>query len=137
MNISGSVGDHLLTGLIAVESATEGKKWKPFKFNYSVGAPNAAVSAADLQVLYRGWNNKIKVSASGYNPESVKVSCSGCSISSAPDKDGNYTAKAPSGRSKEAFITVSAIDDNGKSVELARERFRIFPLPKPTVSILY
>ena len=133
LNISGSVGDHLLTGLIAVESATEGKKWKPFKFNYSVGAPNAAVSAADLQVLYRGWNNKIKVSASGYNPESVKVSCSGCSISSAPDKDGNYTAKAPSGRSKEAFITVSAIDDNGKSVELARERFRIFPLPKPSV----
>jgi gliding motility-associated protein GldM len=133
LNITGSVGEHILTGLIAVESATEGKTWKPFKFNYSVGAPNAAVSAADLQVLYRGWNNKIKVSASGYNPENVKVSCSGCNISGAPDKDGNYTAKAPSGRSKEAFITVSAIDDNGKTVELARERFRIFPLPKPSV----
>lgn len=133
LNISGSVGDHIMTGLIAVESATEGKKWKPWNFNYSVGAPNAAVSAADLQVLYRGWKNKIKVSASGYKPENVKVSCSGCSISSAPDKDGNYTATAPGGRAKEAFIVVSAIDDNGKNVELTRERFRIFPLPKPTV----
>ena len=133
LNISGSVGDHIMTGLIAVESATEGKKWKPWKFNYSVGAPNAAVSAADLQVLYRGWKNKIKVSASGYKPENVKVSCSGCSISSTTDKDGNYTATAPGGRAKEAFIIVSAIDDNGKNVELTRERFRIFPLPKPTV----
>ena len=133
LNISGSVGDHIMTGLIAVESATEGKKWKPWKFNYSVGAPNAAVSAADLQVLYRGWKNKIKVSASGYKPENVKVSCSGCSISSATDKDGNYTATAPGGRAKEAFIIVSAIDENGKNVELTRERFRIFPLPKPTV----
>ena len=100
-----------MTGLIAVESATEGKKWKPWQFNYSVGAPNAAVSAADLQVLYRGWNNKIKVSASGYKPESIKISCSGCSITSSPDKDGNYIAKAPGGRGKAAFITVSAIDD--------------------------
>ena len=133
LNISGSVGDHIMTGLIAVESATEGKKWKPWNFNYSVGAPNAAVSAADLQVLYRGWKNKIKVSASGYKPENIKVSCSGCSISSAPDKDGNYIATAPGGRAKEAFITVSAIDDNGKTVELTREVFRIFPLPKPTV----
>jgi gliding motility-associated protein GldM len=133
LNITGSVGDHIMTGLIAVESATEGKKWKPWNFNYSVGAPNAAVSAADLQVLYRGWKNKIKVSASGYKPENVKVSCSGCSISSAPDKDGNYTATAPGGRAKEAFIIVSAIDENGKNVELTRERFRIFPLPKPTV----
>jgi gliding motility-associated protein GldM len=133
LNISGSVGDHTMTGLIAVESATEGKKWKPWQFNYSVGAPNAAVSAADLQVLYRGWNNKIKVSASGYKPESIKISCSGCSITSSPDKDGNYIAKAPGGRGKEAFITVSAIDDNGKNVELTKERFRIFNLPKPTV----
>lgn len=133
LNISGSVGDHIMTGLIAVESATEGKKWKPWQFNYSVGAPNAAVSAADLQVLYRGWNNKIKVSASGYKPESIKISCSGCSITSSPDKDGNYIAKAPGGRGKEAFITVSAIDDNGKNVELTKERFRIFNLPKPTV----
>ncbi len=132
MNLAGGVGDHIITGLVAVESATEGKKWKPWKFKYSVGAPNAAVSAADLQVLYRNWKNKIKVSASGYNPEKVKVSCSGCSISSAPDKDGNYTATVGGGRAKSAQIKVSAIDDNGKSVELANETFRIFPLPKPT-----
>jgi len=129
--ISGSVGDHILTGEIAVKEKGV-KKWKPWKFNYSVGAPNAAVSAADLQVLYRNWKNKIKVSASGYKPESIKVSCSGCSISSTQDSEGNYTATVSGGRAKTAQIRVSAIDDNGKSVELANETFRIFPLPKPT-----
>jgi len=129
--LSGSVGDHILTGEIAVKEKGV-KKWKPWKFNYAVGAPNAAVAAADLQVLYRNWKNKIKVSASGYKPESVKVSCSGCSISSSPDSEGNYTATVSGGRAKTAQIRVSAIDDNGKSVELANETFRIFPLPKPT-----
>ena len=58
VNISGSVGDHILSGFIAVKEKGV-KKWKPWKFNYSVGAPNAAISAADLQVLYLNWNNRI------------------------------------------------------------------------------
>ncbi len=122
-------GDHFITGEIAVkEKGVE--KWKPWDFHYSVGSPSAAVSAADLQVLYKGWKNKIKIAAAGYSSEKVTVSCSGCSISSSADKDGNYTATVT--RGKEAFITVSAVDDNGKKVELAKERFRIFNLPPPT-----
>ena len=57
------------------------EKWKPCKFDYSVGAPNATVSAYDLMVLYAGgWKNRIKVSAGGFDPSSVSVTCSGCSI---------------------------------------------------------
>ena len=68
---------HYVEGTIEVKEKGAIKK-KPWKFNYSVGAPNAAVAAADLAVLYKGWDNKIKVSASGYDPEAIKVSCSGC-----------------------------------------------------------
>ena len=129
LNFSGGPGDHTIVGEIAVkEKGVE--KWKPWKFHYSVGSPSAAVSAADLQVLYKGWKNKIKVAAAGYSSEKVSVSCSGCSISSKPDKDGIYTATVSKG--KKATITVSALDDNGKKVELAKEEFRIFNLPPPT-----
>jgi hypothetical protein len=76
VRMSGSVGDHMLVGEIAVKEKGI-KKWNPWKFNYAVGAPNAAIAAADLQVLYLNWKNKIKVSASGYKPESVKVLCKG------------------------------------------------------------
>ena len=130
VSISGSVGDHILSGFIAVKEKGV-KKWKPWKFNYSVGAPNAAVSAADLQVLYIGWNNRIKVSASGYKPESIRLSGRGCSVKG-PDSQGYYIATVTNGKSKEAKLIVSATDDNGKNVELANETFRVFPLPKPT-----
>jgi gliding motility-associated protein GldM len=130
VSITGSVGDHTLAGFIAVKEKGV-KKWKPWKFNYSVGAPNAAVSAADLQVLYIGWNNRIKVSASGYKPEAIRLSGRGCSVKG-PDSKGYYIANVTNGRAKEAKLIVSATDDNGKNVELANETFRVFPLPKPT-----
>jgi len=130
VNISGSVGDHTLAGFIAVKEKGV-KKWKPWKFNYSVGAPNAAISAADLQVLYLNWNNKIRVSASGYKPESIKLIGRGCSVRG-PDSKGFYTAVVTNVRAREAKLIVTGIDDKGKSNELANETFRIFPLPKPT-----
>ena len=130
VGITGSVGDHILSGFIAVKEKGV-KKWKPWKFNYSVGAPNAAISAADLQVLYINWNNKIRVSASGYKPESIKLSGRGCTVRG-PDSKGFYIATVTNVRAKEAKLIVTGIDDKGKSNELANETFRIFPLPKPT-----
>ena len=57
----------------------------------------------------------------------------GCRVSG-PDSKGYYTAAVTNVRAKTAKLIVSAVDDNGKSVELANEEFRIFPLPKPTAS---
>lgn len=130
LKLSGSVGDHFLFGEVAVkEKGVE--KWRPWKFNYSVGSPNAAIANNDLLVLYGGgWKNKIKVSASGYKPESIKLTGTNCKISG-PDKDGMYIANVPDVRRKIAVLTVSATDDNGASVKLATEEFRLFPLPPP------
>jgi len=128
--LSGSVGDHVLSGLIAVKEKGI-KKWKPWQFNYSVGAPNAAIANNDLLVLYGGgWKNKIKVSASGFKPESIKLTGTNCKISG-PDKDGMYIAIVPDVRRKLAVLTVSATDDKGSTVKLATEEFRLFALPPP------
>ena len=130
VNISGSIGDHVLSGLIAVKEKGV-KKWKPWQFRYSVGSPSAAIENADLLVLYGGgWKNKMYVSASGYKSESVKVTATNCKISG-PDSKGMYTATVSDVRKKVATIRVSAIDDNGKTVELAKKDFRLFGLPEP------
>ena len=131
VSITGSVGDHILSGFIAVKEKGV-KKWKPWKFNYSVGSPNAAIAAADLQVLYMNWDNKIRVSASGYKPESIRLSARGGVSIKGPDSKGFYIAKVTNVRAKDTKLVVTATDDNGKNVELASEVFRIFPLPKPT-----
>jgi hypothetical protein len=129
VSITGSVGDHILSGFIAIKEKGV-KKWKPWKFNYSVGAPNAAISALDLQVLYLGWDNRIRVSASGYKPESIKLIGKGCTVRG-PDSKGNYIAKVTNPRLKTANLIVTGIDDKGKSNTLANEVFRVFPLPPP------
>ena len=48
LTLSGGVGTHVVEGTIEVKEKGAVKK-KPWKFNYTVGAPNAAVSATDLQ----------------------------------------------------------------------------------------
>ena len=99
VNISGSIGDHVLSGLIAVKEKGV-KKWKPWQFRYSVGSPSAAIENADLLVLYGGgWKNKMYVSASGYKSESVKVTATNCKISG-PDSKGMYTATVADVRKK-------------------------------------
>jgi len=130
MMLSGSVGDHLISGLIAVKEKGI-KKWKPWQFRYAVGAPNAAISAADLQVLYINWKNKLKVSASGYKPEAIRVKGIGCSVSSKPDGKGFYIATVSNVRAKEARLIVEATAEDGSTAKLADETFRVFPLPKP------
>ena len=131
VSITGSVGDHILSGFIAVKEKGV-KKWKPWKFNYSVGSPNAAIAAADLQVLYLNWDNRIRVSASGYKPEAIRLSARGGVSVKGPDSKGFYIAKVTNVRAKDTKLVVTATDDKGKNVELASEVFRIFPLPKPT-----
>ena len=125
LQLGGGVGAHFVEGTIEVKEKGAVKK-KPWKFNYSVGAPTATVANADLAVLYKGWDNKLKISASGYDPESIKISCSGCSIS----KKGDFYIAKP-GNGKLATVSISATTDDGGTVKLAAEEFRIFPLPLP------
>ena len=125
LSLSGGVGTHFVEGTIEVKEKGAVKK-KPWSFNYSVGAPTATVANADLAVLYKGWENKLKISASGYEPEAIKISCSGCSIS----KKGDFYIAKP-GNGKIATVSVSATTEDGGTVKLAAEEFRIFPLPLP------
>ncbi len=130
INFGGGVGDHRVVGDIAVMTKS-GKEWRPFDFNYSVGSPNATVAASDLNVLYAGgWQNNISVSAGGYDPSSVVVSGSNCSISK---KGDGYVATATNVNGN-AIITVKAHDAKGNSVTLAQQTFRILGLPSPQPS---
>lgn len=121
-----SVGQHRIDGAVMVKQ--NGKDVPvPFTFKYEVGAPNATISPFDLQVLYRGWDNRLEVSAGGYPPESISVSCSGCSVS----KKGEFWVARTSGNAKKATLSVSAKVD-GKSVAVAKKEFRIFNIPAPS-----
>lgn len=118
---AGSPGKRQLEGNLLVELAGTPTEL-PFAFEYTVGKPSASVAAPELNVMYRGYDNKIQAVASGYPPDAVSVSCSGCSSFS---KSGDlFIAKVKAG--KEATVSVKA---DGKTI--GQQKFRIMPMPKP------
>ena len=128
IKFGGSTGKHFVYGDIEVKE--KGKKvWKPWDFSYEVGSPSGAIGNYEMKVLYKGYENKIVASGSGF--PKVEASCSGCSLSktSFNGVDG-YIAKVSSGN--KATITVKGVNDDGSSAVIAQEDFRILQLPTPT-----
>ena len=119
---AGSPGNKTVEGNLIVDIAGVPTK-KPFSFEYTVGKPSASIASPELNVMYAGYDNKIQAIASGYPPNEVKVSCSGCKSFSKGNK-GVYVAKV--GNTKTTTVTVTA---GGKKIGF--QEFRVMPLPKP------
>lgn len=129
LKLGGKIGRHTIVGDIAIQTKS-GIEWKPWKFEYNVGTPNASVSPYDLNVLYSGYENKIKVAAGGFAADQISATCSGCESF---NKSGDFYIAKVKGINGKAYIKVAAKTDDGKTVQLANEEFRIFPKPKPVV----
>ncbi|MBI3135945.1 MAG: hypothetical protein HYZ14_14800 [Bacteroidetes bacterium] len=120
-----SPGLHKVKGVIGVKEKGE-LAWKPWDFTFTVGQPMGVVAQPELRVLYWGYDNKVEGTASGYDPSSVTLSGSGCSLSS--KGNGAYIAKVDRG-TRTAKISVSAKKDDGTSVSLGSFDFVCKPMP--------
>lgn len=111
-------------GAIAVKEHGE-IKWKPWSFSYEVGQPMATISATELNVLFVGYPNKIKATASGYSQNEISLVSKDVNITR--DGDG-YIVKAQGNIvGRKIKLNVMA---NGKNVGV--QEFRIRPVPRPT-----
>lgn len=125
-------GDYTIYGNIAVEIKGS-KEWKPWKYTYKVGKPGAAIALPEMLTLYKGYDNKVKVSASGYPPDAISASCSGCQSFS---KSGEfYIAKPKLAGNSPVKVSVSARTEDGGSVSIASEELSVTDFPAPTVLI--
>jgi len=121
-------GAHKVKGTIGVKEKGE-LNWKPFSFEYVVGQPMGVVALPEMRILYRGYDNIVEGTASGFPPEDVTLSGSGCSISS--KGNGQYVARVKGGRT--AKISVNGRKQDGSSVNLGSFEFKIKALPKPNL----
>lgn len=121
-------GAHRVKGVIGVKEKGE-IAWKNWDFNYTVGQPMGVVALPEMRVLYRGYDNIVEGTASGFPADRVTLSGSGCSIS----KKGNaYVAKVGAGI-REATISVNGRKDDGGSVNLGSFKFKVKSLPTPNL----
>ncbi|GAA0874495.1 gliding motility protein GldM [Wandonia haliotis] len=120
-------GNHTIFGKTAIEIKGR-EEWVPWKFNYSVGEPTGTVSLPEMNVLYRGYPNKVMGAASGY-PD-YKLS-SGGNVTITKGSNGMYIASPGSGR--EATIIIQGVSEDGTTAKLGDFKFRVNNMPKPSI----
>lgn len=122
-------GTHKVKGVIMVKQRGI-EVPKPWEFEYTVGQPMGVVALPQMRVLYRGYDNIVEGTASGFPADRVTLSGSGCSISSAGG--GQYVAKVGAGTRK-ATISVNGRKEDGGSVNLGSFDFEVKSLPTPSL----
>jgi gliding motility-associated protein GldM len=122
-----SEGEKKWSGLIRIRQ-TDGtmKEYKLPEQTYTVAKPSATVSADKMNVFYIGLDNPVSVSAPGFPKDKIRVSISSGSITPA---GGAYMVKVT--QKGIAKVTVSGIQDGGKTVVLGSSDFRVKSIPPP------
>ena len=122
-----SPGEYTVSGVIGVKERGE-TTWKPWEFKYTVGKPTGAVSLPEMNVLYRGYQNKVIGAASGF-PDYRLVS--GGNVTISKGSNGMYIASPGSGR--EATIIIQGVSEDGTTAKLGDFKFRVNNMPKPSI----
>jgi gliding motility-associated protein GldM len=102
-----------------------------FESDYIVGEPSATISNEDLNVVYKGIDNKFSVSVPGVAPENVRISVEGGNFNNAGK--GKYIIHPA--RDGEIKISVFGKIDK-KEMSMGSGIFRVKRLPKPSVFLL-
>jgi hypothetical protein len=120
-------GAHRAKGVIMVKQKGELVP-KPWRFDYTVGAPMGVIAQPDMRILYWGYDNVLEGTASGFPADKVKVSGPGISGKGG----GKYVVRVSRG-TKSAKYSVVGTKDDGGSVNLGSFEFECRPMPNPTV----
>ncbi len=119
----------VLSGEITIKNKSGVPKTLPWSKTIKIMKPMGTVSLPEMNMLYRGYDNKVEAVASGY--EQTKVSGSNVTLT----KSGSgYIGRPGSGR--ECSITVSGYNSTtGKTVSLGTFKFRVSNLPPPQLKL--
>lgn len=116
-----------LKGTVTIRNKAGIEKTLPWEKTVHVMKPSGSIELPELNVLYRGYNNIVNATASGF--EQTVLNGSGASIARSGQ---NYIVK-PSGSSRTATLSVVGRSSNGRSVVLKTLQFRVLNLPDPTL----
>jgi len=125
--VSGS-NEMKISGTVSIAKKNGEKKTLPWDHTIKIMKPEGTVSLPDMQVLYQGYNNRVKGVASGYD-QTILNGSSNVSIS----KNGTDWIAIP-GSGKTCDISISGKSSvTNKTVNLGSFTFKIKPLPPAAI----
>lgn len=126
VKVSGG-NEMVLNGTVSIKKKSGETKTEKWTHTIKIMKPQGTVSLPEMNMLYRGYKNKVECVASGY-PECKPV---GAGITLAKSGTG-YIGSPGSGRT--CSITVMGVNElTKKSVSLGKFEFRVQNLPPPQV----
>ena len=124
--ICNRAGTFPYTGQIKLQGTDGVVRNYPFKSEYVVGEPSASISNEDLNVVYRGIDNRFNISVPGVPAENVSISVSGGTFK----KVGTRYILRPT-QDGEIYINVFAkIQGNNQKMGGGAYRVKYIPDPK-------
>lgn len=128
------VGEQSYAGVIEMINPETGEvEPYPFQSSFTVAPPSATAAPTKMNIVYRGLENPIQISAPGFTNDEIQVSINKGTISEV-NKTGLYMVKILDTISETATITTSTMID-GKKVVLGSTDFKIKSVPHPTAKI--
>lgn len=124
-------GEFKFNGKIEIMDNEGNLKAYPFSSDYTVGEPTATISNEDLNVVYRGVDNRFSVSVPGVANENVTVRAEGATVKA--NGSGKYIINPT--RDGEIKILIYA-KINGKEMSMGAEDYRVKLLPDPQAFIV-
>ena len=118
-------------GLIRVKKPDGAFESYPFKGEYMVAAPSAAIFLEKMNVFYIGVDNPITISAAGVAPSNLSPSLTGGTMR-ANGKPGSYIVNVTAGT--EATLNIGA-KLNGSNKSMGSFKFRIKRVPDPVAYV--
>lgn len=126
-----TIGTFPFSGKIVLKGNDGVPREYPFKDEYTVGEPSATIANEDMNVVYRGFNNRLKISVPGVSDSKVKVDIVGGTLT----KSGSFYICKPSGN---ADVKINVLADvEGKMVPMGSSIFRVKALPDPAPFLRY
>lgn len=119
-------GTMTLKGTVSIKNKSGVPKTEAWEHEIIIMKPQGSIELPEMNMLYRGYANKVEATASGY--DQTNLTGSGVSIS----RSGSGYIVQPVGRSREAYLTVSGKNTvTGQSATLKRVKYRVSNLPDP------
>ena len=122
-----AIGEQSIAGVIEMKDPVTGEIAPyPFQTSYTVAPPSANVTPTKMNVMYRGLENPIEISAPGFTTDQINVAVSNGELIK---KGGEYFVK-PGNEKNVTTVTVSTMID-GKRIVLDNCDFRLKRTPDP------
>ncbi|MBK8499161.1 MAG: gliding motility protein GldM [Flavobacteriales bacterium] len=121
-----SAGLKTVNGIIKFKPVGGDWEIQPFTAEYDVAAPTLVVSPTKMNVFYRGVDNPVSVSVSGYIDKNIAASTNYGTLSRSAD---GYIMRP--GKESEAIISATVTNPDGTKKPMPGMKFRVKNVPNP------